>query len=33
MHMAMTQKAPMIPGGEMRMKMQMDSRRTGDCSS
>jgi hypothetical protein len=33
MHMAITQKAPMIPGGEMRMEMQMDSRRTGDCSS
>jgi hypothetical protein len=33
MHMAMTQKAPMIPGGEMRMEMQMDSRRTGDCTS
>lgn len=33
MHMAMTQKAPMIPGGEMRMEMQMDSRRTGDCAS
>ena len=33
MHMAMTQKASMIPGGEMRMEMQMDSRRTGDCTS
>jgi hypothetical protein len=33
MHMAMTQKAPMIPGGEMRMEMQMDSHRTGDCTS
>ncbi|GGD90159.1 hypothetical protein GCM10011515_07210 [Tsuneonella deserti] len=33
MHMAMTQKTSMIPGGEMRMEMQMDSRRTGDCSS
>jgi hypothetical protein len=33
MRMAMTQKAPMIPGGEMQMEMQMDSRRTGDCKS
>jgi hypothetical protein len=33
MRMAMTQKAPMIPGGEMRMEMQMDSRRIGDCKS
>jgi hypothetical protein len=33
MHMAMTQKAAMIPGGEMRMEMQMDSHRTGDCPS
>lgn len=33
MRMAMTQKAAMIPGGEMRMVMQMDSRRTGDCAS
>ena len=33
MHMAMTQKATMIPGGEMRMEMQMDSHRTGDCTS
>ena len=33
MRMAMTQKAAMIPGGEMRMEMQMDSRRTGDCPS
>jgi len=33
MHMAMTQKAAMIPGGEMRMVMQMDSHRTGDCTS
>lgn len=33
MRMSMTQKAAMIPGGEMRMEMQMDSRRTGDCAS
>jgi hypothetical protein len=33
MHMAVTQKAAMIPGGEMRMEMQMDSHRTGDCTS
>jgi len=33
MHMAVTQKAAMIPGGEMTMEMQMDSRRTGDCES
>jgi hypothetical protein len=33
MHMAMTQKASMIPGGEMRMAMQLDSHRTGDCAS
>ncbi len=33
MHLAMTQKASMIPGGEMRMEMQMDSHRTGDCAS
>lgn len=32
MTMDMSQKAPMIPGGEMRMKMKMDSRRTGDCA-
>jgi hypothetical protein len=31
MHMAMTQKAAMIPGGEMHMEMQMDSKRVGDC--
>lgn len=33
MHMKMAQKAGMIPGGEVRMEMQMDSRRTGDCPS
>jgi hypothetical protein len=33
MHMAMTQKAAMIPGGEMRMEMQMDSKRIGECTS
>lgn len=31
MHMTMVQKAPMIPGGEMRMEMNMTSRRVGDC--
>ncbi len=31
MHMKMTQKAKMIPGGEMRMEMRMTSRRMGDC--
>lgn len=32
MTMDMSQKAAMIPGGEMRMKMKMSSRRTGDCA-
>ncbi len=32
MTMDIRQKAAMIPGGEMRMKMKMDSRRTGDCA-
>lgn len=32
MNMSMVQKAAMIPGGEMRMRMKMDSRRVGDCS-
>lgn len=32
MRMSMTQTAAMIPGGEMKMDMQMDSRRTGDCA-
>ena len=32
MTMDMSQKAPMIPGGEMRMKMKMDSKRTGNCA-
>lgn len=31
MRMKMSQKAPMIPAGEMRMEMKMDSKRTGDC--
>ena len=31
MNMTMVQKASMIPGGEMRMEMKMDSRRIGDC--
>jgi len=31
MHMKMTQKAAMIPGGEMRMEMKMASKRVGDC--
>ena len=31
MTMDMTQKAAMIPGGEMKMKMKMDSTRVGDC--
>lgn len=31
MHMKMVQKAAMIPGGEMRMEMKMNSRRVGDC--
>ena len=33
MRMAMTQKAAIIPGGEMRMEMQMDSKRIGECTS
>lgn len=32
MHMEMTQKAPMIPGGEMRMEMRVKSRRVGECT-
>jgi len=32
MTMDIKQKAAMIPGGEMRMKMKMDSKRTGDCA-
>lgn len=31
MHMTMVQKTAMIPGGEMRMEMKMNSRRIGDC--
>lgn len=31
MHMTMVQKAAMIPGGEMRVEMRMNSRRVGDC--
>lgn len=31
MRMKMVQKAAMIPGGEVRMEMQMDSKRIGDC--
>lgn len=31
MQMKMVQKAAMIPGGEMRMEMKMNSRRLGDC--
>lgn len=31
MRMKMVQKAKMIPGGEMRMEMQMNSRRIGEC--
>ena len=31
MTMDIRQKAAMIPGGEMRMKMKMNSQRTGDC--
>lgn len=33
MRMAMTQTAEMLPGGEMKMDLQLDSRRTGDCGS
>ncbi|WP_067677390.1 DUF3617 domain-containing protein [Tsuneonella dongtanensis] len=33
MHMTMVQKAAMIPGGEMRMEMKMDSKRVGECLS
>lgn len=32
MTMEMVQKAPMIPGGEMRMKMRVQSRRVGACT-
>jgi len=32
MTMDVRQKAAMIPGGEMRMKMKMDSKRVGDCA-
>ena len=32
MRMKMVQKAAMIPGGEMRMDMKMDSTRIGDCT-
>lgn len=32
MTMAMTQKAPGIPGGEMSMKMRVKSRRVGECT-
>jgi hypothetical protein len=31
MRMKMVQKAAMIPGGEVRMEMRMDSKRIGDC--
>jgi len=31
MRMKMIQKAAMIPGGEMRMEMKMESKRIGDC--
>jgi hypothetical protein len=31
MHMTMAQKAAMIPGGEMRIEMKMNSKRIGDC--
>ncbi len=31
MHTVAVQKAPMIPGGEMRMEMTMNSQRVGDC--
>ena len=31
MQMKMVQKAAMLPGGEMRMQMKMDSARVGDC--
>ncbi len=31
MHMKMTQRAKMIPGGEMQMEMRMTSKRVGDC--
>ncbi|WP_162935760.1 DUF3617 domain-containing protein [Tsuneonella amylolytica] len=31
MNVRMAQKAPMIPGGEVVMRMRMDSKRTGDC--
>lgn len=32
MTMDMTQKAPGIPGGEMRMEMRVQSRRVGECT-
>lgn len=32
LHMDMTQKAPMIPGGEMHMEMRVKSRRVGECT-
>ncbi|MCT2559184.1 DUF3617 domain-containing protein [Tsuneonella sp. YG55] len=31
MHMTMVQKAAMMPGGQMRVEMRMNSKRTGDC--
>ena len=31
MRMVMVQKAAMIPGGEMRMEMRMNSKRVGEC--
>jgi len=33
MKMSMTSKSPMMPGGEMKVVMQIDSVRTGDCAS
>lgn len=33
MRMAMTQSAAMLPGGEVRMDLQLDSRRIGECPS
>ena len=32
LHLVMDQNAPMIPGGTMRMELEMASRRTGDCA-
>jgi hypothetical protein len=32
MAVKMVQKAAMIPGGEMRMELQVSSQRTGDCT-